>query len=277
MKIGVCADVYGKCYGEQRFERMAADGFEYASVMITKDMLDAPEAALARCTREAEMATAAGVGIIRAEVLSDRFPFLHAETEEIRCELLAKLTCAIDMAKVMGCEQLILHPIIPFGFDDSFESDQSVQINDEFFLQLLAKAEERGVTLCVCTPSIRKFPLRTPEQLVALTERLGGRLKTCLDVGGEARVGRDPVEGIRQLGGTLASLRIRDNRGRSNEDLVPGLGTVNWNAVLAALTEIGYDGPFILNVSLDELFVNAVPEIRTRMIYQIAKSITEIN
>jgi sugar phosphate isomerase/epimerase len=39
-----------------------------------------------------------------------------------------------------------------------------------------------------------------------------------------------------------------DNRGEKDEHLVPGKGTIPWNGVATALREIGFDGPFTVEL-----------------------------
>jgi sugar phosphate isomerase/epimerase len=42
---------------------------------------------------------------------------------------------------------------------------------------------------------------------------------------------------------------VHDNRGRSDDHLVPYLGTIDWPAALVTMQKIGYDGTYVLELA----------------------------
>lgn len=69
----------------------------------------------------------------------------------------------------------------------------------------------------------------------------------CLDVG-HAHIDGDVVDAIETTAEHLVTTHVHDNRGKSDEHLVPFDGTVDWPAALTALQKVGYDGPVVFEL-----------------------------
>ena len=70
----------------------------------------------------------------------------------------------------------------------------------------------------------------------------------CLDVG-HAHLEGDLIDAIEITSGHLASLHVHDNRGRTDDHLVPFDGTIDWPAAVTALQKVGYDGALIVEAA----------------------------
>jgi sugar phosphate isomerase/epimerase len=70
----------------------------------------------------------------------------------------------------------------------------------------------------------------------------------CLDVGHAHVQGYEMAEAVRQCGERLIATHIQDNDGTRDAHLAPPRGTIDWSAGIAALSEIGYDGLFNLEI-----------------------------
>jgi sugar phosphate isomerase/epimerase len=70
----------------------------------------------------------------------------------------------------------------------------------------------------------------------------------CLDFG-HAHMDGDVVEAIETVSGHLIATHVHDNRGRTDDHLVPFEGTIDWPFALTAVQKIGYDGPFVLEIA----------------------------
>ncbi len=71
----------------------------------------------------------------------------------------------------------------------------------------------------------------------------------CLDVN-HANVGQDLVAFIQLFGRRIISVHISDNDGVDEKHWLPGEGVIDWPAVINALRKVGYDGPWMCEVSL---------------------------
>lgn len=91
------------------------------------------------------------------------------------------------------------------------------------------------------------------DEIAALVRRVGApNLGLCLDSGHAHLSGVDVASAVRLAGDKLMTTHFHDTfAGRAPRDmihevdlhLVPGLGTINWPAVLRAMDEIGYEAP----------------------------------
>lgn len=70
----------------------------------------------------------------------------------------------------------------------------------------------------------------------------------CLDLG-HARLDGDVGEAIEVAAGHLLALDVHDNRGRSDDHLVPFEGVIDWPAALTAVQKVGYDGALTFELS----------------------------
>jgi len=73
----------------------------------------------------------------------------------------------------------------------------------------------------------------------------------CLDFG-HARLdhpGGDVVDAVEVAAGHLLAIHVHDNRGRSDDHLVPFDGAIDWAASLTAVQKVGYDGALTFELS----------------------------
>ena len=70
----------------------------------------------------------------------------------------------------------------------------------------------------------------------------------CLDFG-HAHMDGDLVDAIETVSGHLITTHVHDNRGRTDDHLVPFDGTIDWPSALTAVQKIGYDGPLMLEIN----------------------------
>jgi len=70
-----------------------------------------------------------------------------------------------------------------------------------------------------------------------------------MDVG-HARLIGDVVDAIETCSGHLLTTHLHDNRGRTDDHLVPGQGVVDWEAALLAFQKVGYDGAWMFELAV---------------------------
>jgi sugar phosphate isomerase/epimerase len=81
-------------------------------------------------------------------------------------------------------------------------------------------------------------------------------LGIAIDTARLAQLGEDPARAIRELGGAIAHVTLRDTDGHS-PNLPPGTGILDFNAILDALIGVGYTGPLVLSIDNEALTVEA--------------------
>ena len=73
------------------------------------------------------------------------------------------------------------------------------------------------------------------------------RVGVCLDLG-HANIGGDVRNAIRDSATRLVHVHASDNFGDRDDHLVPGRGTIAWGEVFDGLREIGFPGPFTVEI-----------------------------
>jgi sugar phosphate isomerase/epimerase len=70
----------------------------------------------------------------------------------------------------------------------------------------------------------------------------------CLDFG-HAHMHGDVLDAIETVSGHLITTHVHDNRGRSDDHLVPFDGTIDWPAAMTALQKVGYEKTLLLEIA----------------------------
>lgn len=69
----------------------------------------------------------------------------------------------------------------------------------------------------------------------------------CLDFG-HAHIDGDLVDAIETVSEHLMTTHVHDNRGRTDDHLLPFEGTIDWPAAMTAVQKVGYDGTLLLEI-----------------------------
>ncbi len=163
---------------------------------------------------------------------------------------------AIDLAGRIGIPSITLHPGL--AGDRSMTREELLEKNAEMFKKHIPLAEKYGIKLL-----IENLPqggisegthISSAKDLNELLDRINHPLfGACWDVGHGNLCRLDQYQEIKLLGDRLGGLHLHDNYGNRripNNDLhqTPFWGEVNYDAILAALIEIGYKGTFNFEV-----------------------------
>ncbi|GIO99107.1 hypothetical protein J14TS5_41930 [Paenibacillus lautus] len=110
--------------------------------------------------------------------------------------------------------------------------------------KLAEVAAELDIRLAVeCLP--RTCLGNTSAEILQLLEA-DERLVVCCDV--NHLLQEAPENFIRQVGSRIHTVHMSDHDGVDERHFYPGEGRISWNHVIAALAEIGYQGPFLFEV-----------------------------
>jgi len=156
----------------------------------------------------------------------------------------------MEVAAYVGAPMIVVHATkpVPKGYDVVAE-------NLRFYNSLLPYAKEYGIKIAVenlfewdeLRERRKPCGIGTSEKLAAFMEKLDPEWFTvCFDIGHAAINVENPEDAIRNLKGKIGCLHIHDNDFVNDRHLVPYLGKVDWNEVMRALAEVGYNGDFTL-------------------------------
>ena len=70
----------------------------------------------------------------------------------------------------------------------------------------------------------------------------------CLDFG-HAHMDGDLLDAIETVSGHVITTHVHDNRGRTDDHLVPFDGTIDWPAAMTAVQKIGYDQTLLFEIA----------------------------
>ena len=169
-----------------------------------------------------------------------------------RASVRATTDCFHHAAEV-GAEIVICHP--NSGVSDSFlveEYGANWARSRESLSILAERARACDVKMAVENMPARgqRRPGVAVAEVIAMVDGLGDHLGICLDVGHSNLSGMSAADEVTEAGERLLALHLQDNDGKGEDQhLLPGRGTVDWDAVLNALDQLDFRGPRTLEVA----------------------------
>ncbi|MBQ9748526.1 MAG: sugar phosphate isomerase/epimerase [Clostridia bacterium] len=155
----------------------------------------------------------------------------------------------VDACGAWGIPNLVVHS----GYVKGLSVDETLERNKAFFMPLLERAETYGVNILVenfnkmCVDGL--YWIDNAPDLLRMIRCVDHPLFHAVWDVGHANMQEMPQdEALRMLGSHVRALHIQDNMGDADTHLVPFLGSLNLDAVMHGLMDIGYDGYFTFEV-----------------------------
>jgi len=149
----------------------------------------------------------------------------------------------VDWLAEAGGACLVVHP---GGLSDPADAPARRVALADSLQELAGPAEAVGIVLCVENMPPGVHPGSRMADLSALVTELDlASVGLALDTG-HAHLGLSTAAETRAAGRLLRTTHVHDNHGRQDLHLLPGLGTIDWPDWVAALDEVEYAGPLIL-------------------------------
>lgn len=190
----------------------------------------------------AQTANTLGIRLVQAHApmgkpLEDDGHFL---ADNLRC---------IDACGAWKIPNIVIHS----GYVRGLTPEQTFERNKAFFLPLLERAEKYGVNILVenfnkmCVDGL--YWIDNAPDLLRMIECVDHPLFHAVWDVGHANMQEMPQDdALRLLGQHVRAVHIQDNMGDKDSHLAPFLGTLNLDAVMNGLLDIGYDGYFTFEV-----------------------------
>lgn len=221
------------------------------------------------------VADAAGIkiGQIHAHMPSPSYPDYMA-----RQQLFDKLAVhSIVSAAIMECPYVVIHPLIMLDrlYDRKYK--ENYEANLEYYGKMIPYLKEYGVKVAIENMwhfddeknKIVDTVCSSAEEMISLANDLGDDFVFCLDVGHCVLTDRTADSMVRALGSRLKALHVHDNDCIDDtHDLPYNANPINmmfpanekkidWDAFMASLKEIGYEGTLSLEA---DKFLHKFPE-----------------
>lgn len=181
---------------------------------------------------------------------------LSAKDEEDRQRAIEIAVSSFPLARDLGAEVVVCHPNAPKAPFLPEDYDASLQRSRQSLEVLAREAERVGIRIALenMIPRPHKRPAQRVTELLTLIDGLGTHMGICIDTGHNNVAGAPLPEAIREAGASLFTLHLNDNHGEFDRDehLLPGEGTIDWEACMEALADVGFSAPRILEVNLPD-------------------------
>jgi sugar phosphate isomerase/epimerase len=249
VRFGISTHLYHeKALSPDHLEELAEFGFRHVELFATLGHFDyhsqAAIGAMAGWLRDAGLELHSVHAPIVEHLLNGQWgrPLsTAAAAEEVRRRAVKESLAALEIARTIPYKYLVLHLGIP---DDSKPpADANARLAAQRSLTEIAQAAAPlGVQVAV---EVIPNKLSAAQALVRLVEEdleLDARtVGICLDMGHAFLMG-DLADAIETVSGELITTHVHDNRGKSDDHLVPFDGKIDWPTALMSLEKVGYDG-----------------------------------
>ena len=171
---------------------------------------------------------------------------LGAFVEADRLAALEKTAECFGPAAEVGAGVVVVHANSPTPEHPATEADYgpSMDRTRESLAVLAERAKGLGLRLALENLPARGTPRpsRNIEDVLFMIDGMGDHVGVIIDAGHSNANGRDAAQEVRKVGDRLFATHIQDSDGLGEDQhLVPGQGTVDWDAFLDALDECAPD------------------------------------
>ena len=167
---------------------------------------------------------------------------LASTDPDARAHAVSETGQALYIARRLPVPVLVAHLGVPrTQRSDTGDSRAAARRSIE---ELLRIAEPLGVQIAV---EVIPNELSRAGSIVYFVEHDLEGVGICLDFG-HAHLDGDVVDAVETVSEHLIATHVHDNRGRSDDHLLPFDGTIDWAGTLLAVQKIGYDGPFMFEI-----------------------------
>ena len=149
---------------------------------------------------------------------------------------------------MLGARWMVMHPdtLVSGGEMDA----RTMELNAEYFRRLADEAGRYGIGIAIenmwgkTKEGVRRFAIDVEELCELLARVDSENVGACWDAERGSIEGLNQGGAIRKLGSSLKALHISDQTAANNIHILPYMGFTDWDDVLGALADIGYDHPF---------------------------------
>jgi len=160
----------------------------------------------------------------------------------------------LHRAVTLGVRVLVFHTALDLAEVVSSTEEyvnHSKSVNRDVFTAIGRMGGDLGVRVAIENRLERIFGSR-PKDLLEIVSADPDNLGVCLDTGHANFNHLDCGSFVEELGSRLWATHIHDNDRRSDQHLIPYMGSVDWNGFFRALERVQYKGAAILEIPGDK-------------------------
>ena len=184
---------------------------------------------------------------------------------------------AISACSYLGCKNMVIHPIFPYGDSDTKtgKAEETIRLNIELYSGLVETAKEYGVTICYENMPHASFSLNSVDSIKRVIDEINDdHFKACLDTGHVVCLNTQSLgDAVRTLGKDLKVLHVHDSKPRFDYHMIPYYGDGDWDSFYEGLKDIGYNGVFSLETLPSRKLSPHIYDEMAKNLVKIAKQI----
>ncbi len=179
---------------------------------------------------------------------------IDRDTMDMENENYSNIVKSLEIASVLGADNIIVHAIRPKDGESVFETNFKFYKSFEPYLQRfkihLAIENLFGAPYDAEAKRYMGNSFDRPELMKEIIEKLDSEwFVCCIDVGHATLTGIEPQDHIRGMDNKLLkAVHIQDNDGNQDRHWLPYVGNINWDEVASSLKDIKYDGDITLEI-----------------------------
>jgi sugar phosphate isomerase/epimerase len=228
-------------------EPIRESGFSMIEVCFSPAHLDYHDASAVR-------RAAARIDALGMETYSFHAPFAHGldisspDTAQ-RERALREILCAAEAAATLQVHYLVIHPgpemsALPPRDERLVRMEHAIEVLN----RVAARCHELGIE-CVLENKLPHLLFGKTSDILWILDALDSlEVGVCLDTGHAALSG-DLENLLHKLAGHLRMIHAHDNHGHRDDHLPPGDGSIDWEALLRALSAASFRGALILEIA----------------------------
>jgi sugar phosphate isomerase/epimerase len=253
-QFGISTHLYHSArLGRDHLIEIGAHGFEAIELFATRTHFDYHSAAAAgdlqQWLAEAGLRLHGIHAPIAESLVGDRWgPALTlASTDpDTRTLAVSESIAALQVARRIPFDVLVVHLGLPRS-QQPLPSDNNRDAARRSLDELQRAADPLGVRVAI---EVIPNDLSRAEGLAHLVEELleESGAGICLDFG-HAHMDGDVVDAVEMVSEHLIATHVHDNRGRTDDHLVPFDGSIDWPSVLTAVQKVGFEGTMLFELA----------------------------
>jgi sugar phosphate isomerase/epimerase len=183
-----------------------------------------------------------------------------------------RLLAHLAIAARLGVRTVVIHPGGSRIVTTREERRRSRELNVEAFRRLGDVAGSLGMRIGL--ENLMSRGAASPPELLDLLDAIDHpALGVTLDTSHANAARLDVAQAVREFGPFLVGTHISDNNGSGDQHLIPGNGTIDWPAVMAAFRETPYDGLFNLEIPGERHPVPEILDLKLRHALNVARAL----
>lgn len=241
------------------WDMMAEVGFDAIDLTLTNIMSESHPLAGNNHVKKAEKLreSAQSRGLVFNQAHAP-FPIYREGDEEYNRLVYAALIRSMEIASIVGAQQIVVHP--------SRVPENPMRFNMDFYRGLIPYCERFGIRVAIENlygygenGTLVMGVCSTSQELCTYIDTLDSPwFAVCLDIGHSGLTGQSAAEMIHTLTATrLKALHVHDNDLIKDLHTLPFTGKLDWEGTTSALRDIGYSGDLTLEANL---FLNRFPD-----------------